>query len=189
MPLMACNKPVSTTTTVKDSVKSYQTEIQRLKSYAKQHQYNQKLAFFIDFSLHSGKNRFFVVDLIADKIILQGLVCHGDAKGKNSSDYPTVFSNTIHSHSSSLGMAVVEERAYSSWGKHVKYWLKGLESTNSKMRQRIVVLHAWTQVPDSEVYPASIAMSWGCPTVSVKFLDQLDALLAKEKKVLLYTFQ
>ena len=56
------------------------------------------------------------------------------------------------------------------------------------MRKRIVVLHAWEYVSDEEIYPNPIVMSWGCPTVSIKFLDELDGILKKNKKVLLYSF-
>lgn len=39
--------------------------------------YNKDIAFFIDMRIPSGKNRFFVYDLNADKIIDKGLVAHG----------------------------------------------------------------------------------------------------------------
>ena len=146
-------------------------------------------AFMIDYSIHSGKNRFFVVDLKKDSIIKKELVCHGDGKGKNTIGIPTVFSNRSETHCSSLGMAVMGERAYSSWGKNYKYWIDGLEETNSNMRKRIVVLHGWKGMPNKETYPNPIATSWGCPTVSVSFLDELDVILKENKKVLLYSFK
>ena len=39
--------------------------------------YNTKIAFFVDMRIPSGKNRFFVYDLVNNKIIDQGLVAHG----------------------------------------------------------------------------------------------------------------
>ena len=169
-------------------VKEYVVEIKHIQQYAKQHHYNQEIAFMIDYSLHSGYNRFFVVDLKKGIILKKGLVCHGGAKGKNNKGIPTVFSNESESHCTALGMAVVGERAYSSWGKNYKYWLDGLETTNSNMRKRVVVLHAWEGVADEEIYPIPLAVSWGCPTVSIKFLDELDVFLKKHDKVLLYSF-
>jgi len=133
-------------------------------------------------------NRFFVVDLKKDIIIKKGLVCHGSCKGKNTSGTATVFSNTSDSYCTTLGMAVVGERAYSKWGKNYKYWLDGLENANSNLRNRVVVLHAWEHVPDKEMYPKPLALSWGCPTVSIKFLDELDEILKENEKVLLYSF-
>jgi hypothetical protein len=85
-------------------------------------------------------------------------------------------------------MAVIGERAYSSWGKNYKYWLDGLEAANTNMRKRVVVLHAWEHVPDKEIYPKSLALSWGCPTVSIQFLDELDKILKENDKILLYSF-
>lgn len=170
------------------SVKNYAVEIERIQQFAKQHKYNQKTAFMIDYSLHSGRNRFFVVDLKKGTIIKKGLVCHGSCKGKNTNGTATVFSNTNDSYCTTLGMAVVGKRAYSKWGKNYKYWLDGLEKSNTNMRKRVVVLHAWEHVPDEEMYPKPLALSWGCPTVSIKFLDELDAILKENKKVLLYSF-
>jgi len=36
------------------------------------------------------------------------------------------------------------------------------------------------------VYPKVIGTSFGCPTVSINFLDSLDTILKANKKVLLY---
>ena len=170
-------------------VSDYAIEIAHLKKFAKKNNKNQDVAFMIDYSLHSGKNRFFVVDLKKSKIIKKALICHGSCKNEAKNGSKAVnFSNTSESLCTSLGMAVIGERAYSQWGKNYKYWLDGLEKTNSNMRKRIVVLHGWEHVPDEEIYPESIVMSWGCPTVSTKVLDELDIILKKHKKVLLYSF-
>ena len=173
----------------KKEVLSYSTKIQKIKNFAKTNNYNNKIAFMIDYSLHSGLPRFFVVDLKNNKIIKKGLVCHGDAKGKNNTAYCKYFSNTNDSHCTSLGFALIGKRDYSNWGNHYKYWLNGLDKTNSNIKDRTVVLHAWKGVPNSSIYPKSLATSWGCPTVSVKFLERLDKILKKEKKVLLYSFK
>ncbi len=168
---------------------NYTTQINHIKNFAKEKNHNQNIAFFIDYSLHSGRNRFFVIDLKTNKFIKKGLVCHGDCKGENSNDFTKEFSNVNDSHCTSLGMAVVQERAYSKWGKNYKYWLKGLEKTNNNMRERVVVLHAWSGVRDKEIYPKTLATSFGCPTVSINFLDSLDVILKKNKNVLLYSFK
>ncbi len=173
---------------VQESVKKYTVEVEHIQQFAKQKGYNQDIAFMVDYSLHSGYQRFFVVDLKKSKIIKKGLVCHGGAKGKNNSGIPTVFGNVNESHCTSLGMAVVGKRDYSSWGKNYKYWLDGLEKSNSNMRKRVVVLHAWEGVEDKNIYPDALAVSWGCPTVSVQFLDDLDVILKEHDKVLLYSF-
>jgi len=175
---------VSPTTVPKD----YTVQIEHVKKFAQWYKYNQKLAFMIDYSLHSGLNRFFVIDLEKKTLIKKGLVCHGSCKGQNKNATAEIFSNTSDSYCTTLGMAVVAERAHSRWGKNYKYWLNGLEESNANMRKRVIVLHAWEHVPDKEVYPKSIAMSWGCPTVSIQFLDALDIILKENDKVLLYSF-
>ena len=168
---------------------NYNVEIQHIKSFANKGDYNKDIAIMIDYSLHSGKNRFFVIDLKKDSIIKKALVCHGSGKGKNTEAIPTVFSNVSESHCTSLGMAVMGKRAYSSWGKNYKYWMDGLETTNSNMRERVVVMHAWEGVPDKEIYPNILATSWGCPTVSIKVLDELDEIFKENEKVLVYSFE
>lgn len=187
--LFSCKENKNKTLLAQNNVKSYASEIKKVKAFAEANNYNKKVAFLIDYSLHSGKYRFFVVDLQQQRIIKKALVCHGTCKGKNKNDKATVFSNTPNSYCTTLGMAVMGKRDYSRWGKNYKYWIDGLEKNNSNMRKRVVVLHAWEHVPDEEVYPQSIAMSWGCPTVSIKFLDELDSILKKNEKVLLYSFK
>ncbi len=172
-----------------ETVPKYQKEIKYIKSFSKTNAYNQNLAIMIDYSIHSGKNRFFIVDLKNEKIKKSALVCHGSCKGDNYSDFATTFSNTKNSYCSTLGMSLIGERAYSTWGSNYKFWLDGLEESNSNMRSRVVVLHSWEGVKDEETYPKPLAMSWGCPTISLKMLDEVDELLKTEKKVLLYSFK
>jgi len=170
-------------------IMDYTNNLQKIKTFAKLNSYNQEIAFMIDYSLHSGLSRFFIVDLKNDKILNKGLVCHGSCKGENNSDYAKKFSNKNNSYCTSLGFASIGKRDYSKWGKHYKYWLNGLESSNSNMKDRVVVLHAWEGVPNKTIYPLNLATSWGCPTVSQDFLDKLDEILKKEKGILLYSFE
>src|SRR5688572_11014514 len=46
-------------------------------SFIADNNYNNKICFFIDMSLSSGQNRFFVYDLVKDSIKNSGLVTHG----------------------------------------------------------------------------------------------------------------
>ena len=170
--------------------KTYKKELAHIKSFAKTNSYNQDIALMIDYSLHSGKNRFFVIDLKSDSIIYKAMVCHGSCKDEqyNETKTATTFSNKSGSLCSSLGMSVIAQRAYSSWGSHYKYWIDGLEETNKNMRKRVVVLHSWEGVPDEESFPKPLAMSWGCPTVSLDFLAYLDEIFKNNDRVLLYSF-
>lgn len=69
----------------------------------------------------------------------------------------------------------------------MKYWLEGLEATNNNARSRVVVLHSWEAVANSEIYPKHSPLSWGCPAVSDTFMRMLDTKLqATGKPVLLW---
>lgn len=146
--------------------------------------------FLVDMSVHSGKNRFFVYDFKKGKITDKNLVTHGscDVYEPNRTKYQKAkFSNRAESHCSSNGKYKVGSRDYSSWGINVKYWLHGLEESNSNAKDRIVVLHSWDAVSNFEIYPRFSPLSWGCPAVSDAFMRKLDAKLKQtEKPVLLW---
>lgn len=156
--------------------------------FCKQHGYNTRYCILIDMSLPSGVKRFIVWDFHKNDTVISGLVSHGCGiepwSGVWSKDKP-VFSNAINSHCTSLGRYSVNARAGSAWGIRVKYYLNGLESTNSNAYMREVVLHSWEQVPDKEVYPNGIPEDWGCPAISNNTMKIVDALIRRQKKHLL----
>lgn len=144
--------------------------------------------FLVDLGQHSGKNRFYVYDFKQKKVIHQNLVTHGmcDRFEENPDKHKKVkFSNRVDSHCSSAGKYKIGKRDYSSWGIKVKYWLEGLEETNSNARDRVVVLHSWTAVANDEIYPDYSPLSWGCPAVSDEFMKLLDKKLQQTSKPIL----
>jgi len=156
--------------------------------YCKLNQFNEDYFFLLDFSMHSGKNRFFIYDFKKKEVIKSALVTHGscDIFESNPTPYEKAkFSNKVNSHCSSIGKFKIGKRDYSSWGINVKYWLHGLETTNNKAVERVVVLHSWSAVSDTEIYPNYSALSWGCPAVSDNFMHHLDSLLQKSTKPVL----
>ena len=139
-------------------------------------------------SIHSGSNRFFVYDFKQGKVTEQNIVTHGscDQFEDNDTKYEAAkFSNRNNSHCSSKGKYKIGRRDYSSWGINIKYWLHGLEETNSNAVDRVVVLHSWSAVPNSEIYPQYSPLSWGCPAVSDNFMKKLDEKLQKVNKPVL----
>ena len=91
----------------------------------------------------------------------------------------------------SLGKYKVGIRAYSKWGINVHYKLHGLEPTNDNAFKRIVVLHSYTPLPATEVYPSHLplGMSQGCPVICNETMRQIDVLLkAETKPVLLWIY-
>jgi hypothetical protein len=54
------------------------SKILEVKNFIKGKNYNQNLAVFINFKIHSGKYRYFVYDLKNNKILQKAIVAHGD---------------------------------------------------------------------------------------------------------------
>lgn len=165
-----------------------QARIKEAFNYSKKNGLDTAVAIFIDFSIHSGKNRFFVYNFANKKILFSGLCAHGSGKGSTASK--PVFSNEIGSKCSSLGKYKVKNRAYSNWGINVHYKMYGLEKTNSNAFKRYIVLHSYTPVPSVEVYPFPMfGPSDGCPVLANKTMRKVDALFKnKTKGVLLWIY-
>lgn len=168
----------------KEIILRLNTKAEIAKNYVAGHDFDDKYCFLIDMRIPSGKNRFFVYNLDEDSIEAAGLVTHGS--GTSYSATP-VFSNIPNSNCTSLGRYKIGRSYYGKFGQ--AYKLHGLDRTNNKAFDRFVVLHAHECVPNSEVAPATICKSWGCPTVSPAFLTQLQSYIgASAKPVLLWIY-
>ncbi|MEG1665348.1 murein L,D-transpeptidase catalytic domain-containing protein [Chryseobacterium sp.] len=160
-------------------------KISELKNYIKNKDYNQNLAIFINFKIHSGKYRYFVYDLKNDKIIQKAIVSHGSGSVIKNSDQ-LKFSNIEGSYQSSLGKYEIKESYSGQFGK--AYRLKGLDSTNSNAMQRAIVLHSFGCVPDLESQNLA-CLSLGCPMLSTKAFKETAKILDQSKKsIVLYAF-
>lgn len=156
--------------------------------YCKENQFNEAYYFLLDFSIHSGKNRFFIYDFKKEEVLKSALVTHGACdifEANPKAHEKAKFSNAVNSHCSSLGKYKIGKRDYSSWGINVKYWLHGLDTSNNKASERVVVLHSWSAVSDTEIHPVYSVLSWGCPAVSDNFMKHLDSVLQKSAKPVL----
>lgn len=160
-------------------------KISELKNYIKNKNYNQDLAVFINFKLHSGKYRYFVYDLKNNKIIQRAIVSHGSGSVIPKSN-TLKFSNIEGSYQSSLGKYEIKESYVGQFGK--AYRLNGLDSTNSNAMQRAIVLHSFGCVPDKESQNLA-CLSLGCPMLSSKAFNETTKHLDQSKKsVILYAF-
>jgi hypothetical protein len=140
--------------------------------------YNEEIAFFIDMEIQSGKNRFFIYDLKADKIIDKGLVAHGS--GSETGIHGKLkFSNVINSRSTSLGKYSIGNHYNGQFGK--SYKLYGLNDTNSNAFVRSIVLHKFWAVPYEE-QDKYICNSYGCPMVSEKYFERIEKIIDSSKK-------
>lgn len=158
-------------------------QIAQVKSYVNKRSavYRQDVAFLVDMKIPSGTNRFFVVNLENDSILMSGLVAHGAGSEISGTD-SLQFSNTPNSYMSSLGNYRVANSYPGQFGK--AYKLYGLDSGNSNAFRRLIVLHRYSCVPEQESY-LPICNSLGCPMVSEGFFPQLEKIIDAEKKSVL----
>lgn len=188
--LMVCLCFVCCNNAIESPPKDYSGKHRQALAFCKANGYNESYYFLVDLGLHSGKDRFFVYDFSQQQITDKNLVTHGSCdvlEANNDKWEKARFNNVNNSHCSAKGKYKIGKRNYSSWGIKVKYWLHGLEPTNSNAEQRVVVLHSWSAVANEEVFPNYSPLSWGCPAVSDDFMKVLDAKLqATSKPVLLW---
>lgn len=114
----------------------------------------------IDFAPHSQFKRFFVVR-IQDGFVWPLHVSHGEGSDQNNDGYAEGFSNIINSHASSLGFYLTAETYFGKNGYSLR--LDGLSPTNSKVRERAIVIHGAKYVVEEDIQQGR---SWGCPAVS-----------------------
>ena len=161
--------------------------------FARARGYDDRHVMLIDFSIHSGKPRFFVWDAVADQVAFSSLVAHGYGNEANRSTVTDiVFSNVEGSYASSLGKYRVGARAYSQYGIHVHYKLHGLEASNDNAFKRVVVLHSYQKIPTEAIYPRHLRLGYsqGCPVIDDQAMAKVDKLMqGKAKPVLLWVYQ
>lgn len=148
-----------------------------VKDYVMEHGFSRTHCFLLDMRVPSGQKRFFVYNLKKDSVELAGLVTHGSGSRGDSDEL--LFSNQPNSYSTSLGKYKIGKSYTGTFG--LAYKLYGLDESNSNAFSRCVVLHSHDCVPNDEVYPSTICMSLGCPTVSPAFLHQLQEYLDHSK--------
>lgn len=126
----------------------------------------------IDFSQHSSKRRFYIVDMNTGAVE-RHVVAHGSGSDPQNDGIPASFSNREGSLQSSIGYYVTAETYSGKWGNSLR--LDGLSTTNSNVRQRAVVMHGATYVVDGKSLQGR---SWGCPALP---MDEKDAVIARVK--------
>lgn len=151
------------------------------KDFVDQNGFDVSYCFLVDMRIPSGKNRFFVYNLLKDSLEAAGLVTHG--KGSENESGDLVFSNTPNSNCTSLGKYKIGNPYNGNFG--LSYKLMGLDKTNSRALDRAVVLHSYCGVPNTEVYPSSITLSEGCPAVSPAFFTQLKGFMDESQEPIL----
>lgn len=140
--------------------------------------YSNNIAILIDMRIPSNYNRLFVVNLKTKEIISRGLCAHGAGSEISGSD-SLQFSNIPNSYMTSLGLYRIGNAYMGNFGK--SYKLHGLEKSNDKAFERVVVFHRYQCVPDDE-QPYPICTSLGCPMLAENKFEEIIPLIDQEKK-------
>lgn len=148
------------------------------RDYALRKGFSTTYCFLVDMSIHSGRKRFFVYDLETNRVIMSGLVSHGSCNGIFLEQ--AKFSNAPGGNCTSEGKYKIGEKYRGQYGKSYKMY--GLESTNSNAYRRAIVLHAYSCIPDEEIYPRVACNSSGCAGVSPAFFEKLSSIIDRSKK-------
>lgn len=129
-----------------------------------------------DLGQPSDLPRFYVIDLLSGKVLLQTWVAHG----KNSGERETIsFSNEVSSLKSSLGFYRIGQRFESP--KHgPAIFLDGLESgINDKAREREIILHGADYVSEEFIEKhGRCGRSHGCPAIPREMMKTALDLLS-----------
>ena len=182
---LSCTKPDQILRATSSSI-TY--KINEASTYCNTNDFNNDFCILIDMNIHSGKKRFFIINLKTKKVEKSYLVSHGcgeNSWGSDESKTTPKFSNTNDSHLSSLGKYSIGNRGWSNWGVNVNYSMHGLEATNANANAREIVFHSWHSVSDEEVYPSGTPEGWGCPAVSNNAFLEIDLLLKNATKPVL----
>jgi hypothetical protein len=135
---------------------------------------NTRYLTVVDFSAHSGKHRFFIVDTNSGAVEPH-VVAHGSGSDPNNTGYAKKFSNVDGSNASSLGFYATGETYDGKHGRSLR--LDGLSSTNSNVRERAVVIHGASYVSEGR---SQQGRSWGCLALPE---NAKDAVIDKLKGV------
>lgn len=117
-----------------------------------------------DMGQPSCRKRLYIIDMAAQKLLVNTLVAHG----RNSGDVQaTAFSNTPESLQSSLGFYVTGVTYTGTNGYSLR--LKGQEQGfNDQAESRSIVMHGAAYVNQEMASKTGrIGRSWGCPAVSM----------------------
>ena len=131
-----------------------------------------------DFSLHSGTERIWIVDLLEGSLLWNLHVTHGEGSSGSSDAYATTFSNINDSHQSSLGMMKGAEIYWGSFDKSMR--IDGMESTyNGLVRSRAIVMHGADYArPEFVDTYGRAGQSWGCPALDDRLVGDVVEYLS-----------
>lgn len=152
-------------------------------NYCKANGLRTDYCILVDFSVHSGKNRFFVWDFNKHKIVCSTICEHG--RGGKSTRRTPKFSNKIGSKCSSLGRYhVMNRRHMYNYPSVPCYVLKGVDKTNSNAMARGILIHP--SVSQITTFPLPLQhRTEGCFGISLRGFGILDDYKSTSSKPML----
>ena len=159
--------------------------LSQVRDYCDRRGYSTDYYILVDFSIPSGKKRFFIYDLQNGKRLMSSYCMHGSGKG--NTDAKPKFSNEFGSGCSSLGRYVMVGK-----GRKFKNCirLRGLDKTNYLAETRGILIHSAGKVTrfsgEREYIPLE---SLGCFTVSRDCVTKVMEIYqgaSKQRPVMIY---
>lgn len=142
---------------------------------------NHNYMTIIDMQKHSSTDRFFLTNLNTGKVE-KFVVSHGKGSDPDHDGLATRFSNLPNSNATSLGFYQVSETYSGKHGFSVR--LDGLSPTNSKARERAVVIHGASYVKQGL---AKMGRSLGCPALDDKLSTGVIQKIKEGSLLLIYS--
>lgn len=136
------------------------------------------LVGLVDFSAHSSKPRFQLVDVANGTIVGSYLVAHGRGSDPAHTGWLQSFSNTPGSNASSRGSYLVGNRYHGEHGLARR--LAGLDPDNDQAMARAIVIHSAAYV-DARLIDrqGQIGRSQGCFAVTESCIEDVIARLGE----------
>ena len=116
----------------------------------------------VDFTQHSSKERMYIINTNSFKLLRRSLCAHGKNSGEAMAKH---FSNVSGSLQSSLGFYLTAETYKGKFDYALR--LDGLEESNSKARERGIVIHGADYATPEFVKKNKgvLGRSFGCPAL------------------------
>ncbi|MBD5282975.1 MAG: hypothetical protein HDS33_08130 [Bacteroides sp.] len=164
-----------------------------VRSFTRLNGFNEEYCVIVDFSRHSGRYRYYLYDIVNDRIAEQGLVAHGGGRNGECRREPK-FSNVVGSNLSSPGKYRIGRQRKTHFrirGEHCDCLeLHGLESSNSNAYSRAILIHTGLRYTFPTFPLRTIPTSHGCFTVGDEVFEATAEIVRNSgKPVLLYALE
>ncbi len=164
------------------------TDLSQVRDFCERRGYSTDYYVLVDFSIPSGKKRFFVYDLQRGKRVMSSYCMHGSGKG--NTDANPKFSNELGSGCSSLGRYVMVGKGGRRFKNSIR--LRGIDKTNNRAAARGIMIHSAgkvTRFSGKRKYIPIGSESLGCFTVSrdcVAKVIKIYRSSSKRRPVMIY---